>query len=197
MTRLILASRSAARIALLSNAGIDFETLDAGVDETALKSTLLEAGRTPAEIAAALADAKALAVPAPNSERVIGADQTLELNGRLFDKPANLGEAREQLLALRGRSHRLHSAVATAEGGVIAWRALASAALAVRPFSDAFLDRYLESEGEAILGCVGGYRLEGLGAQLFDRIEGDYFTILGLPLLPLLGHLRAAEALAA
>ncbi len=190
--RLILASKSQARSALLSNAGLVFDTVPAEVSEAKLKTDRLAQHATPAAIAADLADAKAIDV----SNRypaalVIGADQTLDLDGRLFDKPAGLAEARAQLLALRGRRHRLHAAVSLASGGEIVWRALETATLHVRAFSDAFLAQYLAAEAAEILHCVGAYRLEGLGAQLFERIEGDYFTILGLPLLSVLEALRS------
>jgi septum formation protein len=121
---------------------------------------------------------------------VIGADSILELDGWLYDKPETVVDARRQLTALRARPHRLHSAAVIAEGGAPVWRHVATATLHMRDFSDAFLDHYILAEGEALLSTVGCYRLEGLGAQLFDRIEGDYFAILGLPLLPVLDYLR-------
>jgi septum formation protein len=126
---------------------------------------------------------------------VIGADQTLELDGELVDKAVDLAEARTRLSSLRGRTHRLHAAVAAAEDGEVVWRRIESPALTARDFSDAFLDRYLARAGEAVLASVGCYFLEGEGAQLFDRIEGDYFAVLGLPLLPVLAMLRDRGAL--
>ncbi len=186
---LVLASRSAARRAVLAAAGIAFEVETASVDEAALKRD--RPHDTPRQIARALADAKAQDVSARRPGLVLGADQTLDLDGALFDKPDSLDAVREQLLALRGRSHVLHSGLALAEGGEVVWRGEAQARLTVRAFSDGFLDAYLTAEGEAVQACVGGYRLEGLGAQLFERIEGDYFTVLGLPLLLLLDELRA------
>jgi septum formation protein len=194
---LILASRSQARIALMSNAGLAFETIAPDVDEAALKADRLAQDAAPAAIAADLADAKAIQVSSRHpAALVIGADQTLALDGHLFDKPANLTAARAQLTALRGRSHQLHSAVSLARRGAVVWRTVDTATLHVRAFSDAFLSGYLAAEGDEILSCVGAYRLEGLGAQLFDRIEGDYFTILGLPLLSLLQGLRDSGELA-
>ena len=190
MTRLVLASRSAARARLLADAGVEVEVRPADVDEAALKLRALAEGRDALGVAETLAAAKALAEPGAAGDTVIGSDQTLELDGRLFDKPATITEAREHLLTMRGREHRLHAAVAVARDGAVAWASVQTATLHVRAFTDAFLDRYLETEGEALLHCVGGYRLERLGAQLFDRIEGDYFTVLGLPLSPLLGFLR-------
>jgi septum formation protein len=188
----MLASRSAARRALLSNAGLVFDTAPADISEAALKADRLVENAGPAAIAADLADAKAIDVSRRHpAALVIGADQTLDLDGRLFDKPADLDEARTQLLTLRGRPHRLHAAVSLAHGGEVVWRTLETATLHVRAFSDAFLAQYLIAEADEIVHCVGAYRLEGLGAQLFDRIEGDYFTILGLPLLSVLEALRS------
>ncbi len=190
--RLILASKSQARIALMSNAGLVFDTAPAVVCEATLKAQGLAENATPAIIAADLADAKAIEVSKRYPDAlVLGADQTLDLDGRLFDKPADLNEARAQLLTLRGRVHRLHAAVSLASDGAVIWRTLETATLHVRAFSDAFLADYLSAEAHEIIHCVGAYRLEGLGAQLFERIEGDYFTILGLPLLSVLEALRA------
>lgn len=196
MTRLVLASRSPARARLLAEAGVSVDLRPTDVDEAALKAKLLAGGDTPAGIAMALSAAKAMAASSGSEALVIGADQTLELQGALFDKPPTLEEARAQLQRLRGHTHRLHSAVAVVQAGAVVWRTVDSAALQVRNFSDAFLDDYLRVEGEALLDCVGAYRLEGLGAQLFDRVEGDYFSVLGLPLLPLLGFLRGAGEMA-
>ena len=190
MTSLVLASRSSARARLLAEAGVVFRIQAAEVDEEVLKRRALAEGCDPQAIAAELAQAKGLAVSRGRGELVIGADQTLDLDGRLFDKPPTLAAARAQLLALRGREHRLHAAVSVSRGDRVVWRTAESVRLRVRSFSDAFLDDYLAAEGEALLGCVGAYRLEGLGVQLFERIEGDYFTVLGLPLLPLLAFLR-------
>lgn len=187
----ILASGSATRRALLASAGIPFEVRVSGVDEDAVK----RAGLPPEDTALALAGAKAAAVDAPGSV-VVGADQMLLCDGRLFDKPADRAAARAQLLALRGRRHELLTATVVRRDGVVLWRHLARPALVMRAFSDAFLDGYLAAEGDALLGCVGAYRLEGLGIQLFDAVEGDHSAILGLPLLPLLGCLRALGILA-
>lgn len=187
---LILASKSTARRAVLAGAGVPFETASSGVDEGAAKARLLAAGADPRAVAEALAEEKAVAVSRIRPELVLGADQTLEFGGQLFDKVETLAEARERLRTLRGRPHQLHSAVVVAEGGAPVWRETVSATLTMRDFSDAFLEDYLAAEGEASLGSVGCYRLEGLGAQLFAGIEGDYFTILGLPLMGLLGLLR-------
>jgi septum formation protein len=191
-SRLILASRSQARIALMSNARLVFDVVPAEVCEATLKAERLSENAEPAKIAAHLADAKAIDVSNRHrSALVIGADQTLDLDGHLFDKPADLADARAQLLRLRGRTHRLNAAVSLAIGGAVVWRTLETATLHVRAFSDDFLAHYLAAEGDQLIHCVGAYRLEGLGAQLFQRIEGDYFTILGLPLLSVLESLRS------
>lgn len=186
----ILASKSAARRAVLTGAGVPFEAVVAGVDEDAVKASLLAQGEGAKAIAEALADLKALRISQRRPGLVIGADQTLEFEGRLYDKAESLDEARARLVALRGRPHQLHSAVVVAKDGAAIWREVVTATLTMRDFSDAFLDDYLAREGEAALGSVGCYRLEDLGAQLFSRIAGDYFAILGLPLLGLLELLR-------
>ncbi len=194
---LILASKSAARRAVLAGAGAPFEVATAGVDEDAAKQILLAQGASPRTVAEALAEQKALAVSRARPGLVIGADQTLELEGRLYDKVETLEAAGARLRLLRGKPHQLHSAVTVARDGALVWRETVSATLVMRDFSDAFLDSYLAREGEAALGSVGCYRLESLGAQLFSRIEGDYFAILGLPLLGLLELLRQHQVLPA
>ncbi|HEY5071649.1 MAG TPA: Maf family protein [Caulobacteraceae bacterium] len=196
MIALTLASTSASRSAILEGAGVAFETMAPGVDEGEIKDRLLSTGEGPLQIALALAALKAMTASRGRRGLVIGADQTLEIDGELLDKARSLDEARRRLLALRGRAHLLHSAVALAEDGAVVWRAHETARLAVRDFSDEFLAAYLDQEGERILDSVGGYRLEGLGAQLFAAIEGDYFSVLGLPLLPLLAQLRERGAVA-
>ncbi len=185
---LTLASKSASRTALLRAAGVDFDTADSGVDEGATKGRILIEG--PKAVAEALAREKALAVAGRTTGLVIGADQTLDLAGELYDKAASMGEARERLQTFRGRTHQLHSAVAVAEDDQIVWAETVSATLVMRRFSDAWLDGYLERAGPQVLGSVGCYQLEGEGVQLFESIDGDYFTILGLPLFGLLRFLR-------
>lgn len=188
--RLVLASKSVTRRGVLEDAGVPFEAAGSGVDEEAAKRDLLAASATPRQVAEALAQKKALAVSAGRPDWVLGADQTLEFEGRLYDKAETIEAARERLLTLRGRPHQLHSAVAVARDGAVVWREVESATLTMRGFSDEFLEAYLAAEGEAVLGSVGCYRLEGLGVQLFSKVEGDYFTILGLPLMGLLDLLR-------
>jgi len=191
-----LASASPTRARLLRGAGVDFDLVMSQFDEATAKVELLAAGTTPAELAGHLARGKACAAAAADSTLVIGADQVLELDGAVLSKAANRAQAREQLGRLRGREHRLHTAAALARNGQALWASAVSARLVMRAFSDDFLDGYLEAGGEALLGSVGCYHLEGVGAQLFDEVEGDYFAILGLPLIALLSALRAHEELA-
>jgi len=196
-TPVTLASKSSARQAILRNAGIAFQAVVAGVDEEATKAGLLAEGDSPREVADALAELKAVKVSTKRPGLVIGADQTLDFAGQLIDKVETLDQARALLLELRGQTHKLHSAVVVARDGKPIWRVVQSAKLSVRPFSDAWLDGYLERRGEHILHCVGCYELESEGVQLFDAIDGDYFTILGLPLVGLLDFLRLHGALEA
>ncbi len=191
-----LASKSAARTAVLRGAGVPFEVAVAGVDEEAVKAGMLAEGASARDVADALAELKAVKISRGRPGLVIGADQTLEFEGRLYDKAETLDAARERLKLLRGKPHRLHSAVVVAKDGAPIWRELDTATLTMRDFTDGFLETYLETEGQAALGSVGCYRLEGPGAQLFSKIEGDYFAILGLPLLGLLDLLRRHGAVA-
>ena len=189
--RLVLASKSRARTALMAGAGLRFEAEPSHVDERAVEEAHLAAGASPARIAEVLAEAKALDVAARRpGDLVLGADQTLGFEGRRYVKAETIAAARDQLLSLRGQTHALHSALALARDGDIVWTHTGTALLTMRAFSESFLDAYLEQVGDRVLSSVGGYELEHAGIQLFDRIEGDYFTILGLPLLPLLAELR-------
>jgi septum formation protein len=192
--RLILASKSAARRAMLEGAGVPFSVQVADVDEGAIK-----AGRDPADaagLAVELARVKALAVSRRHPDAwVLGADQTLAFAGGLVSKAPSIAAARARLVAMRGSDHQLHSGAALARNGQVVWSGVDTATMRMRDFSDAFLDAYLAAEGEAVLASVGSYRLEGMGSQLFDSIDGDYFTVLGLPLWPLLRELRRAGVL--
>jgi septum formation protein len=191
---LILASQSRARQALLTNAGIGFEAVTAEIDERAVQQA--SGLSAPGEIASLLAREKALSVSARQPGKfVIGADQTLALGDRLFSKPAGRAQAAEQLRTLAGRSHELHSAVAVVRDGKILFEAVAIAGMTMRRLGEAEIDVYLDQAGEAVTSSVGAYQLEGLGVNLFERIEGDHFTILGLPLLPLLAFLRSERLL--
>ena len=191
---LILASQSRARQALLTNAGISFEAVTAEIDERAVQQA--SGLSAPGEIASLLAREKALSVSARQPGKfVIGADQTLALGDRLFSKPAGRAQAAEQLRALAGRSHELHSAVAVVRDGKILFEAVAIAGMTMRRLGEAEIDVYLDEAGDAVTSSVGAYQLEGLGVHLFERIEGDHFTILGLPLLPLLAFLRSQRLL--
>jgi septum formation protein len=189
--KLLLASQSQARRHMLEAAGVAFETIAAPLDEEEAKAGLAAAGFEPRDTAEMLAELKAKSVAAGSDALVIGADQVLELDdGTMLSKPGSRAEALLQLRRLSGRTHRLHSAAVVAEGGERVWGDTESVALKVRPLSDAFLRTYLDAEYEAVQGCVGGYRIEGRGAQLFEAVEGSHFAILGLPLLPLLAYLR-------
>jgi septum formation protein len=187
---LILASQSRTRQALLANAGIDFEVLPADIDEREVQQA--SGLSSPGDIAALLARRKALAVSARQPGRfVVGADQTLARGARLFVKPAGRTQAAEQLRALAGGSHELHSAVAVARDGDILFEGISVARMTMRQLGDPEIAAYLDAAGEAVTTSVGAYQLEGLGVHLFERIQGDHFTILGLPLLPLLAFLRS------
>lgn len=189
--RLVLASRSAARRAMLTGAGVAFTPEESLVDEAAVKTSL--AGIDAAALALELAKAKALAVSHRDPEAwVLGSDQTLALEGHGVTKAPDLAAARDRLVALRGRAHTLNAAAALARNGAVLWSGVETAHMVMRDFSDAFLTLYLDTEGEALLGSVGCYRLEGMGSQLFDRVEGDYFTVLGMPLWQVLAELRRA-----
>ena len=189
---LILASRSAARQAMLHDAGVPFSVQVADVDEDVLKTPGINA----AELAIDLARLKALAVSGLNEDAwVLGGDQTLAFDGGLISKARTLDEARERLQAMRGRTHTLHSGAALARGGQIVWSGVDTVTMRMRNFSDRFLEAYLASEGESLLACVGSYRIEGMGSQLFEAVEGDHFTVLGLPLWPLLAELRRTGVL--
>lgn len=192
---LILASQSRARQDILAGAGIAFDAMPAALDERAVEQ---ESGLiAPGAVAERLAGAKAVAISMQHPDRyVIGADQTLALGERRFSKPANRGQAAEQLQALAGQTHQLHSAVAVARAGKVLFADVAVAHMTMRPLDGQAINAYLDAAGDAVMTSVGAYQLERLGVHLFGRIEGDHFTILGLPLLPLLAFLRQERVLA-
>lgn len=195
---LVLASASKSRADVLRAAGVPFEIQPASIDEGAVKDALLAQGKPPAQIALALAEQKALQISETKpGALVLGADQVLDFDGRLLSKCESLEDVTALMKQLRGRGHVLISAVALARGGAILWRHIDTAQLVFRNFSDAFLAGYVAGEGHALLSSLGGYRLEGRGIQLFETIDGDYFSILGLPLLPVLEALRSQGEIAA
>ncbi len=190
MIDLILASGSEVRIEMLTRAGLRFEAVQAHVDEQAIRAALEIDGVSPRDCADALAEAKALKVSSRHSASlVIGADQVLDFEGEIISKSRSPEELRHQLGRMRGRRHKLYSAVVVAEDGQTVWRSVQGAALDVRSFSDRWLDDYVSRNWDFVRGSVGGYLIEGEGVRLFDRVDGDTFTILGLPLVPLLSWL--------
>jgi septum formation protein len=194
--KLLLASRSAARRRMLEAAGVPFEAVDSNIDEDGVKAALKRRGLSAAEVAAALAEAKARGVDAGEA-LVLGSDQVLELqDGAMLDKPGDREEALRQLRSLSGRLHRLHAAACLVENGKVVWRDIETVTMDVRPLSEAFLESYLDREWEKVRWSVGAYHVEGRGAQLFERIDGSLFAVQGLPLLPLLGALRERGMLA-
>jgi septum formation protein len=187
----ILASTSATRQRVLREAGLFFSIEASGVDEDAAKQGMRAEEMPPREQAAALAALKALAVSEKQPKAlVIGADQMLAIDHDVLDKPRDMAEARMHLQRMRGRHHELVTAIVAARGCEVIWRHVEAPRLKMRAFSDMFLDLYLQEAGEAVLSSVGAYQLEGLGSQLFERVEGDYFSVLGMPLFPLLAFLR-------
>lgn len=193
-TRLILASNSASRKALMAGARLDFTSEAADIDERQIEAELAAKDATPPEIAVALARAKAIEVSRRMPDaHVIGSDQVLSLGGRLLHKPANMAEAGDHIRAMSGTTHHLNCGVAIAHKGEAIWSDVSIARMTMRPISDDFLERYLAMAGDGILGSVGAYHFEGPGIQLFEKIDGDYFTILGLPMLTLLAGLRQLD----
>ena len=192
---IILASGSASRRALLAGAGVDAKSVKPNVDEDAAKAGMRAEGISVRDQAMQLAELKAIKVSRSMPGLVIGGDQMLNLDGEAFDKPADLNAARQHLEKLSGKSHRLETAIVIAENGTPVWRHLARPKLTVRTLTTEFIDAYLSTCGEKLLSTVGAYQLEDRGSQIFTDIEGDYFSILGLPLLPLLDYLRVRGVL--
>jgi septum formation protein len=192
--RIILASGSAIRREILDGAGLDYEVIVKPVDEAAIKDAMLAENSRLRDIADALAEAKAMRVSRQETGFVIGADQIMVMDDTLFDKPKNMNEVRTRLLSMRGKKHELIGAVVICENGVPVWRHMSRTKLWVRDFSEDFLDWYIETEGEALTKSVGAYRFEGPGSQLFEKVEGGFFAILGLDLLPVLDYLRTRGA---
>ena len=193
--RVILASGSAIRRKLMTDAGLDFEVIVKPVDEAAIKESMLAESARLRDIADALAEAKSMRVSRIEDGLVIGADQIMVMDNQLFDKPKDIDEARERLKLMRGKTHYLMGAVVICENGAPVWRHMAKTKLTMREFSDSFLDDYLEREADLVTKSVGAYRFEGLGAQLFSNVEGDFFSILGLSLLPVIDYLRTRGAI--
>jgi septum formation protein len=195
---LVLASQSAGRRALLSAAGVPHEAVSAGVDEESAKAALVAQGLGARDLADALAELKALKISGKRpGDFVLGCDQTLALDdGARFDKALSRAGLADHLRQLSGKTHSLYSAMVIAQGGQAVWRHIERVRMTMRPLSDAFITDYLDQEGDALLSGVGGYRIEGRGIQLFSRIEGSHFAIIGLPLLPLLDYLRTRGVLA-
>ena len=192
---IILASGSAIRRQIMDGAGLDYQVVVKPVDEAAIKAAMLAEGSRLRDIADALAEAKSRRVSMAQPGLVIGADQIMVFENALYDKPKTMDEARARLLKLRGKTHHLMGAVVICENGAPVWRHMAKTELTMRDFSDAFLDDYLQLEGEDILSSVGAYKFEGRGAQLFSEVKGDFFSILGLSLLPVLDYLRTRGAI--
>ncbi|MFK7901981.1 MAG: Maf family nucleotide pyrophosphatase [Nitratireductor sp.] len=198
MKKIILASKSVYRATLLNNAGIEFEQQAANVDERAIEEPLLNTGSTAADIAEVLAIAKAQNVSQANKDAyIIGSDQSLSLNGELLHKVDTMEEARQRLLLLSGKSHELNSAVAIVKNDEIIWSFVDKAIITFRELSPKFVGQHLASVGEVALSSVGAYQIEGKGVQLFEKIEGDFFSIMGLPLMPLLAQMRTQNLLSA
>ena len=193
---IILASTSPFRAKILEDAGIAFSTEGAQIDERAVEAPLLQSGLDAADVASMLAEAKAIDVSERNpGAYVIGGDQTMSLEGELLHKPQTMQDARHRLLAMSGKAHSLHSALTIAKDGQTVWRYLETAHMHVRHLSPVFIGHYLAKVGDKALSSVGAYQVEGRGIQLFEKIDGDHFTIIGLPLLPLLGELRRLEVI--
>jgi len=193
--KIILASASSIRSQILNSAGIDFSVSPSNIDENTVKKEYISLGRGASDIVLKLANDKAVAIRADADDLVVGADQVLEFKGEIFDKPKTMTETKNRLLLLRGQEHRLIGAVCLVQNGVVLWHYASICKLTMRNFSDRFLQNYLKQQGKSVLSCVGGYKFEAYGAQLFEKCEGDYTSVLGLSLLPLLKQLRLRGAI--
>ena len=197
-SNLVLASKSAYRAQLMNNAGLEFSSKEASIDERAVEGPLINTGSTPADIAEVLAIAKAMDVSQfDKTAYVIGSDQTLSLDGEMMHKPSDMEEARRRLLFLSGKTHYLNSAVVLVKNEEVIWSHVEIAAITMRHLSPEFVGQHLASVGEKALTSVGAYQIEGEGVQLFEKTQGDFFSIMGLPLLPLLAELRRLQIIQA
>lgn len=195
MMRIILASGSQIRQQIMTDAGLEFDVIVKPVDEAAIKQAMQAEGSKPRDIADALAEAKSRRVSQNEKGLVIGADQIMVMDSTLFDKPKNMEDARDRLRNMRNKTHYLIGAVVICENGIPVWRHGSKTTLTMRNFTDTFLEDYLKAESELILSSVGAYRFEGRGSQLFSKVDGDFFSILGLSLLPVLDYLRERGAI--
>ena len=192
---IILASGSPTRKQILEDSGVIFEVVVRPIDEASIKSAMIQEGASKLSIVSTLAELKSIKVSSETPGLVIGADQIMVFDGAIYDKPKTIEEARERLIAIRNQTHYLMGSVVVSEGGVSVWRHSSKVELKARSFTDKFIDNYINQEGEALLQTVGAYRFEKRGSQLFSSVKGDFFSVLGLPLLPLLDYLRTRNAI--
>ena len=192
---IILASGSPTRKQILEDSGVIFEVVVRPIDEASIKSAMIQEGASKLSIVSTLAELKSIKVSSETPGLVIGADQIMVFDGAIYDKPKTIEEARERLIAIRNRTHYLMGSVVVSEGGVSVWRHSSKVELKARSFTDKFIDNYINQEGEVLLQTVGAYRFEKRGSQLFSSVKGDFFSVLGLPLLPLLDYLRTRNAI--
>ena len=192
---IILASGSPIRKQILEDSGVIFEVVVKPIDEASIKSSMIQEGASKLSIVSTLAELKSIKVSSETPGLVIGADQIMVFDGAIYDKPKTIEEARERLMAIRNQTHYLMGSVVVSEGGVSVWRHSSKVELKVRSFTDKFIDNYIIQEGDALLQTVGAYRFEKRGSQLFSSVKGDFFSVLGLPLLPLLDYLRTRNAI--
>ena len=191
----ILASSSPIRKQILEDSGVIFEVVVRPIDEASIKSAMIQEGASKLSIVSTLAELKSIKVSSETPGLVIGADQIMVFDGAIYDKPKTIEEARERLMGIRNQTHYLMGSVVVSEGGVSVWRHSSKVELKARSFTDKFIDNYIDQEGDALLQTVGAYRFEKRGSQLFSSVKGDFFSVLGLPLLPLLDYLRTRNAI--